>query len=134
MYAQVGDFGVSKGLTTVPLTRISCNTGFSKSQSARKAETLCIVFDLNLLIMFIYSVQKQTWQKIDTVVVSTFFFRFADFEHVIIITGWWDWHFFFNFDQNLNDDCYWFRYPFCTSNKMPLFGLIEKTLNPSHKR
>ena len=29
-YVQVGDFCVSRGLTTVPLTRISCNTVFSK--------------------------------------------------------------------------------------------------------
>ena len=41
MYVQVGDFCVSRGLTTVPLTRISCNTVFSKSQNARKAGTLC---------------------------------------------------------------------------------------------
>ena len=40
MYVQVGDFRVSRGLTTVPLTRISCNTFFSKSQNARKAGTL----------------------------------------------------------------------------------------------
>ena len=29
--------------STVPLTRISCNTVFSKSQNARKAGTLCSV-------------------------------------------------------------------------------------------
>ena len=34
-------FRVSRGLTTVPLTRISCNTVFSKSQNACKAGTLC---------------------------------------------------------------------------------------------
>ena len=42
MYVQVGDFCVSRGPTTVPLTWISCNTVFSKSQNARKAGTLCI--------------------------------------------------------------------------------------------
>ena len=42
MYVQVGDFCISRGLTIVPLTRISCNTVFSKSQNARKAGTLCI--------------------------------------------------------------------------------------------
>ena len=42
MYVQVGDFHVSRGLATVPpLTRISCNMVFSKSQNARKAGTLC---------------------------------------------------------------------------------------------
>jgi hypothetical protein len=39
---QVGDFHISRGFTTVPLTRISCNTVFSKSQNERKAGTLCI--------------------------------------------------------------------------------------------
>ena len=34
--ALVGDY------STVPLTRISCNTVFSKSQNARKVGTLCI--------------------------------------------------------------------------------------------
>ena len=41
MYVQVGDFCVSRGPSTVPLTRSSCNTFFSKSQNARKAGTLC---------------------------------------------------------------------------------------------
>ena len=41
MYVQFGDFRVSRGPTTVPLTRISCNMVFSKSQNARKAGTLC---------------------------------------------------------------------------------------------
>ena len=36
MYVQVGDFRASRGPTTVPLTRISCNTVFSNSQNARK--------------------------------------------------------------------------------------------------
>ena len=41
MFVQVGDFCASRGLTTVPLTRILCNTVFSKSQNARVAGTLC---------------------------------------------------------------------------------------------
>ena len=36
-----GDFGVSRGLTTVPLTQISCDTVFSKSQNACKVGTFC---------------------------------------------------------------------------------------------
>jgi hypothetical protein len=39
----VGDFHVSRGFTTVPLTQISCNTFFfSKYKNAGKAGTLCI--------------------------------------------------------------------------------------------
>ena len=41
MYVQVGDFRVSRGISTVPLTQISCNTVFFKSQNARKVGTLC---------------------------------------------------------------------------------------------
>jgi hypothetical protein len=41
MYAQVGDFRVSRGLHTVPLTQISLNVVFFKSQNPRKAGTLC---------------------------------------------------------------------------------------------
>ena len=42
MYVQVRDFCVSKGPPTVPLTRISCNTVFSKSQNARKVGTFFV--------------------------------------------------------------------------------------------
>ena len=41
MYAQVEDFCVSRGSPTVPLTQISCNAVFFKSQNPRKAGTLC---------------------------------------------------------------------------------------------
>ena len=41
MYMQVGDLVVLGDCTTVPLTRISSNTIFSKSQNARKSGTLC---------------------------------------------------------------------------------------------
>ena len=44
MYVQVGDFRVSRGPPTVPLTRISRNTVFSKSQNPRKAGTLCTMY------------------------------------------------------------------------------------------
>ena len=37
-----GDFPVSKGPPTVPLTQILCNAVFFKSQNANKAGTLCI--------------------------------------------------------------------------------------------
>ena len=42
MYAKVGDFRVSRGPSTVPLTRILCNAVFFKSQIPRKVGTLCI--------------------------------------------------------------------------------------------
>ena len=41
MYAQVRDFCVSRGSSTVPLTQISCNLVFFKSQNPCKAGTLC---------------------------------------------------------------------------------------------
>ena len=41
MYAQVGDFPISRGPPSVPLTQISCKTLLSKSQNASKAGTLC---------------------------------------------------------------------------------------------
>ena len=44
MYAQVGDFCVSRGHPTVPLTQISRNAVFFKSQNPRKAGTLCTIF------------------------------------------------------------------------------------------
>ena len=44
MYAQVGDFCVSRGPPTVPLTQISHNTVFFKSQNPRKVGALCIVY------------------------------------------------------------------------------------------
>ena len=37
----MGDFCVSRGFTTVPLTRILCNMVFHKSQNACKAGTFC---------------------------------------------------------------------------------------------
>ena len=42
MYLQVGISALVGDHSTVPLTRISCNTIFSKSQNARKVGTLCI--------------------------------------------------------------------------------------------
>ena len=39
-----GGFLCFRGFTTVPLTRISCNTVFSKSQNAHKVGTLCNLF------------------------------------------------------------------------------------------
>ena len=36
MYMQVGDFCVSRGCPIIPLTQISCNAGFFKSQNQRK--------------------------------------------------------------------------------------------------
>ena len=41
IYAQVGDFCISRGPSTVPLTRILRNVVFSKSQNPRKVGTLC---------------------------------------------------------------------------------------------
>ena len=41
MYVKVE--GVNRGLTTVPLTQISCSTVFSKFHYARKVGTLCIL-------------------------------------------------------------------------------------------
>ena len=41
MYVQVGDFCVSRGPPTVPLTQISRNTVFFKSQNPHMAGTLC---------------------------------------------------------------------------------------------
>ena len=42
MYAQAGDFRVSRGPPTVPLTQILRNAVFFKFQNPRKARTLCI--------------------------------------------------------------------------------------------
>ena len=53
MYVQVGDFCVSRGLTTVPLTRISCNTVFSESQNARKAGTHCNQFQSDACTFYV---------------------------------------------------------------------------------
>ena len=50
MYLQVGDFCVAG-----PLTRISCNTVFSKSQNARKAGTLWL--------MMMFSVKATKFEK-----------------------------------------------------------------------
>ena len=41
MYVQVGDLALVGDHSTVPLTPISYNTVFSKSQNVRKAGTLC---------------------------------------------------------------------------------------------
>ena len=41
MYVQWGNFCISRGFTTVPLTQILRNTIFSKSQNASMAGTLC---------------------------------------------------------------------------------------------
>ena len=43
MYAQVGDFRISRGPSTVPLTRISRNSVLFKSQNPHKAGTLYIL-------------------------------------------------------------------------------------------
>ena len=52
MYAQVGDFHVIRGFTTVPLTQISCNTFFSKYENAGKAGTLCIWYLAHAYLIF----------------------------------------------------------------------------------
>ena len=54
MYVQVGDFCVSRGPPTVPLTRISCNAFFFKSQNPRKAGTLCILQKLQSLRLYLF--------------------------------------------------------------------------------
>ena len=41
MYVLVGDFRVSRGPTTVPITQILRNAVFLKSQNPRYAGTLC---------------------------------------------------------------------------------------------
>ena len=41
MYVLVGELALVGDHSTGPLTRISCNTVFSKSQKTRKAGTLC---------------------------------------------------------------------------------------------
>ena len=41
MYVQVGILALVGDHSTVPLTQVSCNTVFSKSQNACKAGTLC---------------------------------------------------------------------------------------------
>ena len=38
----MGELALVVDHSTVPLTRVSCNTVFSKSQKTRKAGTLCI--------------------------------------------------------------------------------------------
>ena len=43
MYVLVGELVLVGDHSTVPLTRISCNTVFSKSQNPCKAGTLCTV-------------------------------------------------------------------------------------------
>ena len=43
MYAQVGDFRVSRGPPIVPLTLISRNAVFFKSQNPRKVGTLSLL-------------------------------------------------------------------------------------------
>ena len=48
MYVQVGILALVGDHSTVPLTRISCNTFFSKSQNVRKAENLCIDSIVNM--------------------------------------------------------------------------------------
>ena len=53
MYTQVGDFRVSRGPPTVPLTQILCNTFFFKSQNPRNAGTLCtleVLFPLEVVL------------------------------------------------------------------------------------
>ena len=45
MYAQVGDFRISRESPTVPVIRILRNAGFFKSQNPRKAGTLCTLND-----------------------------------------------------------------------------------------
>ena len=47
MYTQVGDFRISRGPPTVPLTQILHNTVFFKSQNPNKARTLCMLIFAN---------------------------------------------------------------------------------------
>ena len=49
-----GDFPVSKGPPTVPLTQILCHAVFFKSQNLRKVGTLCSKIPLILKNKFIF--------------------------------------------------------------------------------
>ena len=54
-----GDFCISRGLSTVPLTQISCPTVFSKSQNACKVSSIFNIQLLtNLLTFFQTSLEK----------------------------------------------------------------------------
>ena len=46
MYAQVGDFGISWGPPTVPLTQIMRNSVFLNSQNPHNAGNLCTYHQL----------------------------------------------------------------------------------------
>ena len=72
-FLSVGDH------STVPLTRISCNTVFSKSQNARKAGTLCML--KSWLIIHFYAQTfhtlilpswKKSWKEIQLSFIKPF--------------------------------------------------------------
>ena len=63
MYVQVGILALVGDHSTVPLTQISCNTVFSKSQNARKAGTLCIGlnYNHNWVEIFLKTLLRSQW-------------------------------------------------------------------------
>ena len=80
MCLQVGDFCLGKGPSTVPLTWLSCNTGFSKSQIAGKAGNFCTtqlawtgpnlsIIKIAHLMTYIKWLWREQWTQ-DGVVVS----------------------------------------------------------------
>ena len=64
----MGELALVGDHSTVPLTRVSCNTVFSKSQNARKAGTLCTCYVSKVWwFVFIWAgaFRQKTWTILD---------------------------------------------------------------------
>ena len=74
----MGELALVGDHSTVPLTRISCNTVFSKSQNACKVGTLCTrshVWNYNLSCLMIFD-ENVAWMLLCVFFASSFTFRF----------------------------------------------------------
>ena len=76
MYAQVGDFCGSRGPPTVPITQISRNAVFLKSQNPCNGGTLCTLRPAGIFVKYFLSFPQKNLspEKIETNKVFTFYF------------------------------------------------------------
>ena len=123
MYVYLGDFRVSRGPPTVPLTRILRNAIFFKSQNLRKAGTLCswmpswatgADWPPTTDYLLIYSVYCGIWEESmmsnDTQCITVFLKRLI-YIYSVLCTCWFKKinlqfvysHYIFRFSKKLHD-------------------------------
>ena len=112
MYLQGGDFCVTRGPPTVPLTRISCNTFFSKSQNVRKAG-----------ILYISSHSKPCTRLLKYFVLITLCYKTKHLRSLIQAIIWgFEWLEILGFRMSCENFCTWFNWLTVKSRAVACLG------------